>query len=86
MNVTVYIYLGKMPWDAFVLLFSLFLNPAKKEHMQKIVDEKMGIAKGFFINVDMHTLYPELFRILWFSTLPCVEGGDQGQGAHAALL
>ena len=49
----------------------IFLNPSKEQEKEKIVREKKDIAKNFFGNVNMQTLYPELFRILWDSTLPC---------------
>ena len=39
----------------------VFLNPAKKGHMDDIVKQKNEIAKSYFNNVDMKSLYPELF-------------------------
>ena len=49
----------------------IFLNPAKKTHREDVVNKKQEIAKNFFKKADMRSLYPELFRILWESTLPC---------------
>ena len=49
----------------------IFLNPAKVEEKKTIIREKKAIAENYFRNSDMKTLYPELFRILWQSTLPC---------------
>ena len=37
----------------------------------QIVDAKQGIAKAYFKSSKMADLYPNLFRILWQSTLPC---------------
>ena len=49
----------------------VFLNPAKQGFKEKVVKEKKEIAENYFSTVDMQSLYPELFRILWESTLPC---------------
>ena len=49
----------------------IFLNPAKKTHREDVVNKKQEIAKNYFKKADMRYLYPELFRILWESTLPC---------------
>ena len=49
----------------------LFLNPARKEEMEKIIKTKKMIAKSYFEKTDMRALYPKLFQILWESTLPC---------------
>ena len=49
----------------------VFLNPAKKGFKEKVIREKKEIAENYFSTVDMQSLYPELFRILWESTLPC---------------
>ena len=38
--------------------------------------EKQHIAKNYFNNVDMQSLYPELFSILWESTLPCYKSPE----------
>ena len=49
----------------------VFLNPAKKSFINEVIREKKEIAKNYFSTVDMKSLYPELFRILWESSLPC---------------
>ena len=49
----------------------VFLNPAKKSFKEEVVKEKKEIAQNYFSTVDMQSLYPELFRILWESALPC---------------
>ena len=50
----------------------IFLNPSKKMHREEVVNKKQEIAKNYFRKADMQSLYPELFRILRESTLPCV--------------
>ena len=49
----------------------VFLNPAKEDFKEEVVKEKNEIAENYFSTVDMRSVYPELFRILWESTLPC---------------
>ena len=61
----------------------IFLNPAKELSKENIVTEKKGIAENFFKNADMQTLYPELFRILWDSTLPCFK--EENKEEHMML-
>ena len=51
----------------------IFLNPAKADEKTNIVEAKQGIAKDYFKTSDMAELYPNLFRILWQSTLPCFQ-------------
>ena len=51
----------------------IFLNPAKADEKTNIVEAKQGIAKDYFNTSDMAELYPNLFRILWQSTLPCFQ-------------
>ena len=51
----------------------IFLNPAKEEAKEELIKKKIAIAKKFFNDSDMKTLYPELFHLLWESTLPCFE-------------
>ena len=51
----------------------IFLNPAKEQEKEKLIRRKKDLAKDYFKESDMESLYPELFRILWLSTLPCFE-------------
>ena len=57
----------------------VFLNPAKKSFKEQVVKEKKEIAENYFNTVDMQSLYPELFRILWESTLPCFRAQENEQ-------
>ena len=52
----------------------VFLNPEKRTYKENIIQQKKKAAKKYFDASDMRSLYPELFRILWFSTLPCFGG------------
>ena len=61
----------------------IFLNPAKEQAKEKLIKEKKEIAKNYFKESDMKTFYPELFRILWESTLPCFE--EENKEEHMLL-
>ena len=64
-------------------IVDLFLNPAKQESKNQIVREKMQMAQAYFEGSDMKKLYPELFKILWHSTLPCFD--EEGMDEHMFL-
>ena len=55
----------------------IFLNPVKKTHREDVVNKKQEIAKNYFKKANMRSLYPELFRILWESTLPCARSANR---------
>ena len=61
----------------------IFLNPAREEEKKKVIKEKKNIAVSYFNESNMHTLYPELFRILWESTLPCFR--EENKEEHMLL-
>ena len=55
----------------------IFLNPEKQVYKDFVIGRKKETAKNYFEASEMRSLYPELFRILWFSTLPCFESRDK---------
>ena len=59
------------PEEVSLPSIDMFINPDKKKDKEKIVKEKEEMAKHYFNTSDMRSLYPNLFRILWESTLPC---------------
>ena len=61
----------------------VFVNPGRVEEKKQIIRQKQDIAKNFFKKSDMQTLYPELFRILWESTLPCFS--EENEEEHMML-
>ena len=61
----------------------ILLNPANEQAKEKLIKEKKEIANNYFKESDMQTLYPELFRILWESTLPCFE--EENKEEHMLL-
>ena len=62
----------------------IFLNPEKRAYKDFVVRRKKETAKNYFKASEMRSLYPELFRVLWFSTLPCFEG-DIKDNQHMLL-
>ena len=61
----------------------VFLNPTKTRYMEGIIEEKQQTAKSYFDTVEMQSLYPELFSILWESTLSC--SGSEESDEHMVL-
>ena len=61
----------------------IFLNPAREEEKNIVIKEKKNIAISFFNESNMQALYPELFRILWESTLPCFK--EENKEEHMLL-
>ena len=55
----------------------VFLNPAKEDFKRSITQRKKNMAKDFFNGSNMKTLYPELFRLLWKSSLPCFKDDNE---------
>ena len=47
----------------------MFLNPARQIEKERIINKTKNRAKHYFNNADMSSVYPELFRLLWLSTL-----------------
>ena len=56
-------------------LVDIFINPSEESTMEKklLIESHHKRAKAYFDQANMATLYPNLFRILWYSTLPCFE-------------
>ena len=52
-------------------LIDIYLNPDKFEGLKKIVAFKKQELKDYFNPSNMKTLYPNLFKVLWFGSLPC---------------
>ena len=56
------------------------LNPARATELRSVTQKMQDVAKNYFETSDMATLYPELFRLLWQSTLPCFT--EEGVGEN----
>ena len=49
----------------------LFLNPFMENARETYKNESIAKFKNFFEKADMKKIYPNLFRMLWFTLLPC---------------
>ena len=60
-------------------LIDIYLNPNKSEDLNHVIETKTRSFKEYFRKSNMKTLYPHLFNILWYATLPCsaVPGQEQ---------
>ena len=61
----------------------IFLNPDRVEEKKAIIEKQKMVAKHYFNDSDMGSLYQELFRILWHSTLPCFK--EENDDEHMML-
>ena len=59
--------------DPDLPLVDIFINPSRAETKNKLIENYKKRAKDFFARADMKELFPNLFRILWYSSLPCTE-------------
>ena len=64
-------------------LIDIFLNPSKEQEKNEVIQEKKSLAKNYFKYTKMSSLYPELFRLLWQSTLPCFK--EENKEEHMML-
>ena len=57
----------------------IFLNPARTEEKDAIIQHQRKTAQHYFSQLE--SVYPELFRLLWHSSLPCAP-----QPGHSSSL
>ena len=53
------------------LLLEIYLNPDKKDGAESTKALFKNLTKQFFENADLAKAYPNLFKLLWFSNIPC---------------
>ena len=53
------------------LLLENFLNPNLSHSTDELKESFSNLTKHFFENADLATAYPNLFKLLWFSNIPC---------------
>ena len=53
------------------LLLENFLNPNLSHGTDELKESFSNLTKHFFENADLATAYPNLFKLLWFSNIPC---------------
>ena len=55
------------------ILLDAFLNPKKITATEETKKAFVTMTKQFFNNSDMAASYPNLFKLLWYSNIPCFE-------------
>ena len=66
-------------------LIDIFLNPQKNESKTQLIANEKNLSSEYFKNANMSTLFPELFQLLWYSSLPCTDAELQGVLGQADL-
>ena len=61
----------------------IFLNPAKAEWRKAIVQQSQNMSSRYFTKSRIDSVFPELFSLLWHSSLPC---GPNSPAAEESLL
>ena len=52
-------------------LIDIFINPNKRSNKIQLAQKLQRRAKDYFESSNMTDLYPNLFEILWYASLPC---------------
>ena len=60
--------------DPSLPLIDIFINPSENSTTKKnfMIESQEKKAKDYFKQADMKKLYPNLFKLLWYSSLPCI--------------
>ena len=53
------------------LVLDIFLNPAKLAAKDQLRMLLSNLTRQFFEAADMAAAYPNLFKLLWYSNIPC---------------
>ena len=53
------------------ILLDIFLNPEKIDKTEEIKILFSSLIKSYFASADLSTAYPNLFKLLWYSNIPC---------------
>ena len=62
--------------DPDLPLIDIFLNPQKEIKKERLIQLHQDKTGSYYSSVDMEKLYPALFKLLWFSSLPCSQQGS----------
>ena len=65
-------------------ILDMFLNPTKAETTQTRQNLHSGYIINYFETANMSTAYPNLFKLLWHSNIPCF--GSNSNYTNAYLL
>ena len=55
------------------ILLEAFLNPQKIAETEETKKAFVKMTQQFYNNSDMAASYPNLFKLLWYSNIPCFE-------------
>jgi hypothetical protein len=54
-------------------VIDIFFNPSEEMNRKVLMQNIQNKSEEYFRNADMSKLYPNLFKLLWYATLPCYE-------------
>ena len=54
-------------------VIDIFFNPSEEMNRKVLMQNIKSKSEEYFRNADMSKLYPNLFKLLWYATLPCYE-------------
>ena len=52
-------------------LIDLFLNPERLSEKEEVIKQKTGALYSWFSNGNFSKVYPDLFQLMWYASLPC---------------
>ena len=55
------------------ILLEAFLNPQKIAETEETKKAFVKMTQQFYNNSDMAASYPNLFKLLWYSNIPCFQ-------------
>ena len=53
-------------------MVDIFINPERQDEKKDIIESRTKQITSFFSSSNMTTVYPNLFKLLWYSSLPCI--------------
>ena len=63
----------KIPVDNSTTIFDILLDPVKQNITKNLTEIAIQQQKAIFEKMDKKVSMPTLFKILWYSTLPCFD-------------
>ena len=66
-------------------LVDIFVNPDREEYRARVESTQRNITTDYFTPSRMKEVYPDLFRLLWHSSLPCYHQPNQSGKTNGGL-
>ena len=60
-------------------LIDIFLDPEREEERNVLVELQRNKSEQYINSANMTQLYPNLFKLLWYATLPCIDSPRLGR-------